>query len=160
MNRILGVFAFLGLILSLAVHVSALLGIDVSAKIPFVWLLHIGVFLVFVPFVFASRKVLGDKPTLSHIRTLLPSWVVAVGAFIVVYAMVNFLLFFLRTQGGNAAIQDGHFVLLEHGRLIRELSESEYTSFRVNHVRGFSGHWLALYYMPFAYFMFSKKPNP
>lgn len=159
MSRILATLAFVGFLLSFAVHLSASAGIDVSARIPFVWMLHVGIFVVFVPFVFASQKVLGPKPTFTQIRELFPHWVVVLGAVILGYAMLNFLVFMFSRQGGSPSIQDGKFVLQEHGRLIRELTAVEYSAFKAKEVRGFSGHWLVFYFVPFAYFMFCKKPN-
>lgn len=158
MTHLLSLVALLGFLLSLAAHVAALLGIDVSAKVPLVWLLHVGIFVVFIPFVLLSRKVLGVKPTFAEVRKLFPGWVIALGVLIFTYAIINFLLLFiLATQGGSPSIRDGKFILQDHGRLVRELTAVEYTSFKANEVRGFSGHWLAFYFIPFAYFMFRQK---
>ena len=159
MNLFLAILALLGLMLSLVVHIAALLGIDVSAKFPLVWSLHIGIFVVFIPFVLLSRKDLGSKPTMTRLRELFPGWVITLGAVIFVYALVNFLLFMLATQGGSPSIREGKFILQDHGRLIREITAGEYASFKANEVRGFSGHWLVFYFVPFAYFMFHKKSN-
>jgi hypothetical protein len=159
MNRILGFAALLGFTLSLVVHVAALLGIDVAAKLPLVWALHLGVFVVFLPFAFLSRKVLGTKPSFAQIKEHFPGWVVALGVVIMAYVAVNFLRFVVATQGGSPSIQDGKFVLQSHGKLIGEITASEYTAFKANEVRGFSGHWLVFYFVPFAYFIFCRKPE-
>jgi len=157
MHPFLAGLAFLGFVLSLTVHITALLGMDLSTTIPFVWSLHVGVFVVFIPFVFSSRKVLGAKSGLTKIREFFPVWVLALGTVIVAYAFVNFMLFFLASQGGSPAIHDGKFVLQDHGRLIRELTAGEYAAFKANELRGFSGHWLPFYFLPFAYFAFCGK---
>ena len=160
MTHLLALVALIGFLLSLAVHVAALFGIDVAAKIPLVWALHVGIFVVFIPFIILSPKVLGSKPAFADVRQLFPGWVMALGVVIFAYVILNFLLFILATQGGSPSIRDGKFVLQDHGRLIRELTASEYTSFKANEVRGFSGHWLAFYFILFAYFLFRKKANP
>ena len=121
MTSLLALVACLGLLLSLTVHVAALLGFNVSEQVPLVWLLHVGIFIVFIPFVILSRKVLGSKPTFAQVRKLFPGWVVALGVLIFAYAIVNFVFFILATQGGSPSIRDGKFVLQNHGRLIREL---------------------------------------
>ena len=156
MNRLIGLAALAGFVLSLVVHVSALLGFDVSAKVPYVWSLHVGIFFVFVPLVFSSRKAFGARPSLSEIRKAFPAWVVALGTLILAYAALNFFLFMLATDGGSPSIKDGKFILQSHGKFIRDLSASEYAAFKANEVRGFSGHWLVFYFLPFAYFMFRK----
>lgn len=158
MNRFLGLAALTGFVLAAVAHVFALAGVNVAEHVPFVWLLHIGTFVVFVPYVFSSRKILGTRPSLAAIRALVPGWVFAVGLVLFIYAMVNFALFIAATQGGNPAIEAGQYVLKNHGRLIRELSFAEYEALRANELRGFSGHWLFFYFVPFAYFMFGKRP--
>ena len=160
MDRTFGIMALAGFTLSLAAHVAALAGIDVAAAVPLVWALHVGMFVVFIPFVFSCRKVLGRRSKLAQLRVIFPGWVLAVTAALMVYALVNFLLFMMGTEGGNPSISGGKYVLLSHGRLIRELTATEYTAFEANVVRGFSGHWLIFYFVPFAYFMLRKKPRP
>jgi hypothetical protein len=160
MKRILGIASLIGFVSALIVHIAALMGIDVSDNFPVVWVLHVGIFVVFIPFVFSSRKSLGAKPTFAQIRAAFPMWVVRLGICIFAYALVNFALFMLKTEGGNPSIVDGKFVLMNHGALIRELTAAEYSTFKANVVRGFSGHWLVFYFAPFAYFMFHKESSP
>lgn len=159
MNRPIALVALLGFLLSLGVHVTALLGIDVSEKMPFVWGLHVGIFAVFIPFVFSIRKILGDKPTLIEFRKLIPGWVATLMFMLMGYTFINFALFMLATEGGSPIIHDGKFILQNHGHLIRELSSTEYAAFRANELRGFSGHWLMFYFVPFAFFMFHDQPD-
>jgi hypothetical protein len=158
MNRFLGFAALTGLVLAAVAHVCALAGIDVAERVPSVWLLHIGVFVVFIPFVVSSRKVLGKQPSLVDMRALVPGRVFAVGLAVFIYAIINFVLFAVATQGGNPVVEAGQYLLKSHGHLIRELSRPEYEALRANELRGFSGHWLFFYFVPFAYFMFGKRP--
>lgn len=159
-KKILGIASFIGFATALSVHIAALIGIDVADNFPAVWALHAGIFVVFIPFVFSSKKSLGPKPTLTQIRAAFPPWVVGLGVCIFAYAFVNFALFMLKTEGGNPSVVDGKFVLMNHGTLIRELTAVEYSAFQANEVRGFSGHWLVFYFVPFAYFMFYKESTP
>jgi hypothetical protein len=71
--------------------------------------------------------------------------------------MVNFIFLAATTEAGSASIEGGKYVLTEHGKLVRELTEPEYTDFRAKQVRAFSGHWLVFYFVPFAYFMFRAR---
>jgi hypothetical protein len=159
MNRLAGSLALLGFLLSLAAHVAALAGVDVMGRVPQVWGLHVGIFVVFLPFVMSSRKLVGRRPSLATLRPLFPTWVLVIGGAVGAYAVLNFALFIAGTQGGTPEIRGEHFVLQNHGRLVRELSAAEYTALRANVVRGFSGHWLAFYFVPFAWFLL-RKPLP
>src|SRR5438552_4154608 len=144
MNRVLGLIALIGFSMSAVAHAAALAGVDVSARWPAVWLLHVGIFVVFVPFVISSRR--NGRPSTKDVLTLLPSWASAMVVVLFIYALVNFGLFMLRTEGGNPAVDHGRFVLKSHGHLIREITSTEYAAFRANEIRGFSGHWLLFYF--------------
>jgi hypothetical protein len=159
MESTFGFIALSGFVLPLAAHVAALIGMVAAERVPFVWALHVGIFIVFIPFVLSSRKTLGKKPRFAEIRALFPGWIVVIGVTIFAYAIVNFVVFISLTEGGSTSIQDGKFVLLNHGKLIRELTQAEYHFFKTNEVRGISGHWLVFYFMPFAYFLFRNRAN-
>lgn len=101
MNRFLSILALVGLTLAATVHVASLAGIDVSERVPFVWVLHVGVFIVFVPFVLSSRKALGAKPSISDIRALMPNWVILVGAAVFAYAALRACASFSNASAGD-----------------------------------------------------------
>jgi len=160
LRAFLGTAAAVGFLASLLVHIAALFGVDVAARLPGVWLLHLGVFAVFVPFVLFARRDFGAQPSLLRISAALPRWVVVLGGAIFAYAIVNFIIFIAGTQGGSPTVQDGKYLLLNHGKLIREITAGEYAAFKANEVRGFSGHWLVFYFAPAAYFLGWKAPKP
>ncbi|UVE68227.1 hypothetical protein L2Y90_29415 [Burkholderia pyrrocinia] len=153
----MGAIALIGFVISFVVHVTALMGVDLVALIPGIWVLHVGIFFVCIPFVFLSRKELGRERALSRLRKGLPSWITVVGTMLFIYALANFFLFMLHTEGGNPAVQDGRYVLLNHGKLIRELTTSEFAAFKASELRGFSGHWLLFYFICAAYFLSWKS---
>lgn len=159
MNRVLAILALTGFVLSLVAHLAASAGINVLALIPLVWLLHLGIFVVFLPFVAQTRNRLGTKTSLTGLRAVMPDWALLLGAALFFYALINFLLF-VFTAEGSASIRDGRFVLQDHGRLIRELTANEYAVCQAKVIRGFSGHWLVFYYLPFAWFTFGRKTRP
>lgn len=51
----------------------------------------------------------------------------------------------MSSQPGSPEIQDGQYILQNHGKLIRTITEQEYHHYKANEVRGFSGHWLIFY---------------
>ena len=153
---VLGGAALAGFLISLVVHVEALTGVDVASSMPSVWLLHAGIFVIFGPFVFLSRKDFVGNRSLFAMAKGLPQWVAVLGGAIFVYAFVNFALFLLQSEGGNPMVENGKYLLMEHGKLIRELTPTEFTALKANEVRGFSGHWLVFYFVPAAYFLFWK----
>jgi hypothetical protein len=55
-RRGLALLAFAGFAASICVHLAACLSVNVAKHIPAVWLLHLGIFVVFVPFVFSQQR--------------------------------------------------------------------------------------------------------
>src|SRR5687768_4728363 len=94
------VLAVIGLLLSAAAHVSTFFGVDPQELFPGIWLLHIGIFVVFVPAVVlqgaARRKPEGGgggkKRDGGNPLANAPRWVRwGVGALFV-YTFLNFAL--------------------------------------------------------------------
>lgn len=158
MKKFLFYIAVTGWTLGLIVHLLSLADFDITDKVPFVWVLHIGIFVVWLPTVRdlkkneelmeyqQSRMLNGMNPFgfLKIIFRQTPTWLntIAIGGLF--YAIINFLLF-MNSQLGTPEIQDGQYILQNHGQLIKTLTEQEYHHYKANKVRGFSGHWLAFY---------------
>ncbi len=158
MEKKLAYLALIGFVLSLLVHLCALAGMDVATAVPAVFGLHVAMFAVFIPFVLSINKRFGRRARLSELAQLLPRWVRVLMFLLFAYVIVNFFLFLAATGGGSPSQQEnGQFILQYQGKLIRVLTAQEYTAFKANEVRGFSGHWLLFYFVPFAYFFFAKK---
>ena len=158
MDKLFGLLAVFGFAAALIVHGLTFFHVDLIEKFPSVWALHVGIFIVFVPFVFSARRAPGGFQG-SNLRAILPEWAIALLAVTFVYAIVNFVLFFFLSEGGVPDIRDGRFVLHDHGRVIRELTEHEYHVQRSYVLRGFSGHWLIFHLIPAAYFLFRKSSS-
>ncbi len=118
--------AILGLLLSLIVHLSALVGLpqplgDVT------WFLHIGIFIVFLPACIAaniSTKDFKQKDAQAAALRGCPRWIQRLNYGLGVYALINFVtflaMFFLWEQVDEATASALNF-------------------------RGFSGHWMIFY---------------
>ena len=154
LNRFLGLLAAAGFFAALVVHCLTFAQVDVQSAYPYVWLLHVGCFVVFFPFVFIARSEFGAKPSFSQLRAMLPIWAAALLFGTFAYAIVNFGLFVLHSEGGAPSESNGVFVLKNHGNVIRQLSEAEYHLQRAYVIRGFSGHWLVFYLVPALFFLF------
>jgi len=156
MKKTLCYIAGLGLILGLIVHVISLFGIYIGDRIPFVWVLHVGIFIVWIPAILELKKnpefqqpdfktSMNPKKFYGAVfkDTPKPIMYLSIGFFI--YAAINFILFMQASGGGVPDIMDGKYVINNHGSIIRELTEIEYFKLKANELRGFSGHWMAFY---------------
>ncbi|MDW7695837.1 hypothetical protein R9C00_25195 [Flammeovirgaceae bacterium SG7u.111] len=173
MKKPLFFLAVTGWVLGLTVHLLSVANIDLTEKAPYVWLLHIGIFAVWLPAVLELRnnkefKKYRDEATNDSMNPVAfyklifsktPTWfaILALGGF--AYAMINFMLF-ITSQAGVPDIQEGQYVLHNHGEILRTITEQEYHHYKANEVRGFSGHWMAFYGMAAAIlFPFKKRGN-
>lgn len=158
MKKFLFYFAITGWTLGLLVHVLSLTGFDVTEKFPFVWVLHLGIFVVWLPTILDLRKneefkayqqsrMLNKMNPFGFIKIVFkqtPTWftALAIGGFF--YATINFMLV-MTSHPGVPDIKNGQYILHNHGHLIKTLTAYEYHHFKASEIRGFSGHWLAFY---------------
>jgi hypothetical protein len=149
------VLALVGWIAAFCVHASTWFGIDVPALLPQVWLLHVGMFAVFVPMVLVMQ-VRGERDIDVALATV-PAWVKPAGAILFAYVAANFAYFMYRSGDGSPVEELGRYYLKDHGRIVRELSAAEYAAARIAVLRGFSGHWLVFYFAPAVYFLLRRR---
>ena len=158
MKKFLFYFAFTGWILALIAHLISLAGFDITEKVPFVWILHIGCIFV-LSLAILNRKKYDDTSdfkesvlleklndiglyTISFKHT--PNWMRLITIGGLIYAFFNFMSF-MYTQPGSPEIQNGNYVLLSHDQPLKTLTKQEYHHYKANEIRGFSGHWIAFY---------------
>ena len=156
-RRLVGVLAFAGFGISLLVHLSTFFGIHLQDTIPAVWLLHLGIFIVFIPMVFATQKLQHRKDFWRSFFSTMPKWTGILAKGLFVYAFLNFALFFVLSKGGVPERRDEKYVLHAHGQIIKELTREEYDWQQAYVLRGFSGHWMVFYLIPALYFFYSEK---
>ena len=129
MEFILTPFMYLagfGLVLSLFVHISALLGLP-SPFGEIAWGLHFGIFVVWIPVVIVMNSLTKDFKNRDLWKAALracPKWMKYLTYFFFGYAILNFILFAIIDIGGG------------RGGGVGTPS---------NVYRGFSGHWMAFY---------------
>ncbi len=156
MKKTLCCLAGLGLVLGLIVHIISLLGIYIGDKTLFILILHIGIFIVWIPAILELKKNsefqqpefmtnINPKKLFGAIFKDTPKPVLYISIGFFIYATINFILFIQASGGGVPDFLDGKYVLNNRGSIIRELTESEYYRMKANELRGLSGHWMSFY---------------
>jgi hypothetical protein len=161
-KRAVGLVALVGLVASIAVHVSTFLGTDVAATMnPAVAIpLHVGLFPPFFATVYALRAELkgaDGRELMRHLRGMVPIWARVLFLVAFYYAIVNFGLFMVRPGGASVQQRQGETILTEHGRVVRKVTPEEAARHEVLVARGFSGHWVVFYLMPTLFFLARKE---
>jgi hypothetical protein len=125
----LALLSLAGLVLSLWVHIGAVMGKRVAPEGMF-WLLHMGIFVVWAPAVWIAKKKIGNMHRKDFWKATLkgsPEWLRYMVYVFGAYAIANFAYFMTETGTWNGA-KDTPAVVW----------------------RGFSGHWMAFYSGAFA----------
>ena len=141
------VYAVCGFIVALVVHVATFTPYSMSPANPFFWILHLGIFPIFIPTVLGLRRwsdvrsgFLGFKTSRLRRREILaflPKWSVRAAALLFAYTFINF------------ALSSGHLPSGNHGSTSIPLDPEQARYL----VRAFSGHWLFFYAVPAIYFL-------
>ena len=114
LKKILFYFAVAGWLMSLFVNLNALEGVNLSVEYGYVWLLHVGIFLIWIPAILELRKneelkqfrtktlTNGLKPFAMYriILRAVPSWMVVLVFACVGYAFLSFIYFNFLSQSG------------------------------------------------------------
>lgn len=120
---LLSVLAAIGFVLSVCVHVAAVCGV-VPPIGQAVWLLHIGIFVVWFPTVLIARRVSRAEHRKDVWKMLwagCPRWMRWVWYVLVPYVALNFIYFVATSSGHHQP---------------RDLAAT---------LRAFSGHWMIFY---------------
>jgi len=113
----------LGLVVSVWVHLAGVMG-KRAAPMPFFFLLHVGIFVVFIPALLISQRQVGNvnrKDFWKVVPKSSPDWMRYMVYFLFAYAAVNFLLYMTKVGFGHAG----------------DPTAQDW--------RGFSGHWMVFY---------------
>jgi hypothetical protein len=89
-----------------------------------------------------------------HAFKTLPGWAQALTTLTVMYVGFNFLVGMAWLGEGGPATNGRRYWLQNHGRYVRELSESEFRQYRAHEVRFFSGHYFAFIIPPVLWYVF------
>ena len=151
---------------AVVVHSLAFVGVDVASFVPIVWVLHVGIFAVWVPAVRKMRrakalqqeKAVAGMPTSSgSVWKQAPLWLTVVAFAGMGYADINFMAF--STSAQSTGEENGHYYTHNRGKDRQPISAQAYHHLQANDLRGFSGHWIGFYGMAMAVLYPFKKPE-
>jgi hypothetical protein len=172
MNKYIFYLAVTGWTLGLIVHFTSVFGIDVTEQVPYVWFLHLGIFVVWIPTIlylnkneelktFKESGMLNQMNPFGFYKIVFkqtPNWLAVIAVGGIFYAFANFMLF-MGSEIGTPDIEGKKYILHNHGQLIKTITEHEYHHYKANEVRGFSGYWIAFYGLAMAILYPFSRPQ-
>ncbi len=153
----------LGLVVSFAIHLSSFIPGRI-VEMGQVWPMHVLIFPLFLIMIHRTNKDSTSGKQGSFPPADAPRWMSLLITVLFIYALVNFAMLLVHTYNGGPRRRDGKYVQQNHGRVIKEITETEYNQLRAWEARGFSGHWMLFYSAPmaafYAFWRRQKQPTP
>lgn len=141
MKGLLFCLAAVGWCLSLSINIFSIAAIDLNWT-PFIWILSIGVFLVWIPTVVYMRL---NKASFEGLVLEQPVWVKVIVFGSIFYVIINTILY-INIQQNSPLHGGGRYISNDDYREYADIiTKEEFHKFRTNIIRGFSGWWILFY---------------
>lgn len=153
-------FAITGFIVSFVIHFSTVAGVNTFATFDFIFFI-----LTFAMFIPSTAMILSARKNFSGLKkgefnTLLfsstPKHISILAKLTLTYAVLNFFYTISYLHDGYPAIEYGVYIIENHGHHVRDITFSEYLSYKRIELRMASGHWMAFYVFPAIYYKYLK----
>jgi len=119
--------------------------------------LHVGVFALLLPMYAVEYRALNNRSFFwKAFAQGLPSWVVPAIKLLGLFFAVHFVLFLAQSHAAAPEIKDGEYVLNNHGKIVKVLTESEYLRLKGAELRLFATGWMFFYFVPTMYWWFPR----
>jgi hypothetical protein len=161
MNRLLFILSICGIITCISINILVVSGIFVPEGIGSLFLLIVGMFIVFAPAVLNLRKLNKQNPnekqkgihesqkrTKAIMRSIwqpVPTGLKVLVVLTVIYGFANFFSMMFLLGNEQAAIENGKYIMESKGKFLREISQKEYFLNKQYQASLFTGH-IAIFY--------------
>lgn len=139
-----------GVVVSLFIHILTFCAPSFVAPLRDFWFLHVAVMIVAAPAVVIiglNKRQQSWSARWDDVTKFVPRWMRVLTLLAFAYATFNFFHTIYLNQGGTPKVEDGRFLLTEHGRIIERLTTQEYRKHQAYELRRSSGHWLVFYWI-------------
>lgn len=161
MKQKLYYLSLVGWTLSTSVILLSLFKINLVEKFPLLFILLVGVFVVFIPCIFYAKnneriteydyeniKLFNSNsmPLIPFFENS-PNWILA----IIGLSFISVIIFFSQsfsTETGTAEIINSKYFLTSHGRVLKEINANEYDKIKLLSIRGIFGMAMLFYSIP------------
>ena len=156
LRRFLAIVSACAFVAGAAIYVLSYAGATMEGIFPWAILLHIGIFLLFVPMFFLEYPASQRRTFWKAFAQGRPRWVVPIIAILGLFYGFHFILLLVQGHMASPAIQGGHYVLSDHGRIVKLLTQAEYFRLKGAELRMFSTLWMCFYFILAMYWWFPR----
>jgi hypothetical protein len=86
----------------------------------------------------------------------MPKWVVRSIKLLALFFAVHLVLFVTQSHASVPEIRNGEYVLNDHGKIVKTLTQSEFYKLKGAELRLFATEWMFFYFVPTAYWWFPR----
>jgi hypothetical protein len=115
-----------------------------------------GLVLLVIPIFAIEPSLLTRKNFWNKFTRGMPSWASTCIIFFSLVVIAHIAWIFVQSGGGVPIIRDGHYLLNDHGRVLKALTETEYLTLKEDDVRLHAIMLVAGYSMPMFYWWFPR----
>ena len=138
---VLFLVAAVAFVASLAIHVATYFDVVATDRWPLAWVVYILIFSLFGYGIADAKARTGSRgktPLFTAFSGSTKSVAEILAGTLLFYALLVFTIGFLEPSEGQFKRVDGRPVLAQKGKVVRELTESEYLHLEATQMRGFS----------------------
>jgi hypothetical protein len=160
LRRCLALIAASALAVSLIVYVLSFVGTTMDGMFRWAMILHAGVFALVLPmYAVEYSAVKNSKFLWDAIWRGLPKWAVRAIQIVGLLFALHFVLFLVQSHAASPEIINGEYVLSDHGRIVKELTESQYRWLKGDELRLFATGWMSFYLALALYWWFPRRTS-
>ena len=158
MRRMMATIAGFGFAVGVCVFISSFVGTTMEKLWPWSVALHIGIFaLVLSIVVFERSALMGNNLFWKEFEQRTPDWVILGIKLLGALFGIIFVLFLILSRAASPEIQNGDFVLNNHGHIVAVLTETEYLVLKGWELRFFASGWMFAYFYLAMYWWFPRN---
>ena len=152
MRKVVAIAAAPGLIAGIYIFIASFFGLTMDKLGAKAILLHIGIFVLFIPLVVVERWSKGGDPFRGK-----PRWVVRSMQMLFLLFVTVFLAFLALSHAASPEIVNGEYVLNSHGTIVGYISRRDYLALKGWELRLFASGWMVFYYALIMYWWFPRQ---
>lgn len=121
------------------------------------FVLHIGVFVLWLPICVLDYASMKDRSFFwKGFSQGKPKWVIPSIKLLGLFFALHFLLFLIETHAASPQINNGQYVLNNHGQILKVITQREYLHLKGAELRLFATGWMSFYFVSLAYWWFPR----
>jgi len=157
-RKFLAFLSACGIAASIHAYVDSFSGATMDNSLRWVIILGISAFMLHIPIYALEYPASKDRSFFwTGFARGMPSWVVPCIKLLWLIAVAHLVWFLVQSEAAGPAIKDGQYVLSNHGRIVKVLTQREYLMLKEAELRVFSTITISVYSLPMMYWWFPRS---